>query len=193
MNVGHFKRCKFTYRFSLSSFSNEPPRKQTIEKWKHDKTRLRNKTTNFLINVPTLFAALDPAYPLYDGKGLNERLHVDDAQFVAVIHTSGKFISFEDSLGHADFYPNGGKFPQPLCMDTSLSKFSTKERVVEPREPEGSLGMLIFIIEIPQNILHHFKISLGVFFKESIYSVVKLRMTFIGEIVDRRLRVFYSR
>jgi len=38
-----------------------------------------------------------------------------DAQFVDVIHTSGPVFGFLAPLGHADFYPNNGKIPQPGC------------------------------------------------------------------------------
>ncbi|KAL6986587.1 hypothetical protein U1Q18_051233, partial [Sarracenia purpurea var. burkii] len=60
--------------------------------------------------------ALDPAYPLYHHRDPSGRLDVNDAEFVQVIHTSGNFISFEDNIGHVDFYPNSGKLPQPLCL-----------------------------------------------------------------------------
>lgn len=63
--------------------------------------------------------ALDPAYPLYYRRNSNDRLDVNDAEFVQVIHTSGNFISFEDSVGHVDFYPNSGKLPQPLCLHSN--------------------------------------------------------------------------
>ncbi|CAI6348331.1 unnamed protein product [Macrosiphum euphorbiae] len=43
----------------------------------------------------------------------NERLSIDDAEFVDVIHTAGGTLGVMESLGHADFYPNGGKAPQP--------------------------------------------------------------------------------
>lgn len=62
-------------------------------------------------------AALDPAFPIYNQKPDSERLHINDAEFVQVIHTCGHHVSFETSLGHVDFYPNGGTFPQPDCID----------------------------------------------------------------------------
>ena len=43
------------------------------------------------------------------------RLDSTDAQFVDVIHTSGTAFGFLAPIGHADFYPNSGKFPQPGC------------------------------------------------------------------------------
>ncbi|XP_061724916.1 phospholipase A1 2-like [Cydia pomonella] len=37
------------------------------------------------------------------------------AVFVDVIHTCGGALGIQDNSGHADFYPNGGKSPQPGC------------------------------------------------------------------------------
>ncbi|EFN83416.1 pancreatic lipase-related protein 2 [Harpegnathos saltator] len=62
---------------------------------------------------------LDPASPLFETiSGIVDpeyRLDPTDAQFVDVIHTSGPAFGFLAPLGHADFYPNNGKFPQPGC------------------------------------------------------------------------------
>lgn len=62
---------------------------------------------------------LDPASPLFETfPGIVDpefRLDPTDAQFVDVIHTSGPAFGFLAPLGHADFYPNNGKFPQPGC------------------------------------------------------------------------------
>nr|CAD7267387.1 unnamed protein product [Timema shepardi] len=48
---------------------------------------------------------MDPAAPLSS----------NDASFVEVIHTCAGLLGWVDPLGHADFYPNGGKLPQPGC------------------------------------------------------------------------------
>ncbi|XP_076546775.1 endothelial lipase isoform X2 [Osmia lignaria lignaria] len=62
---------------------------------------------------------LDPASPLFETiSGIVDpefRLDPTDAQFVDVIHTSGPAFGFLAPLGHADFYPNNGTFPQPGC------------------------------------------------------------------------------
>jgi len=62
---------------------------------------------------------LDPASPLFETiSGIVDpeyRLDPTDAQFVDVIHTSGPVFGFLAPLGHADFYPNNGKIPQPGC------------------------------------------------------------------------------
>lgn len=58
--------------------------------------------------------ALDPASVLFDYFETDKRLSETDAEYVQVIHTDGGHYSFEFPLGHADFYPNGGK-NQPGC------------------------------------------------------------------------------
>lgn len=72
-----------------------------------------------LNNYYLKFSGLDPASPLFETiSGVVDseyRLDPTDAQFVDVIHTSGTAFGFLAPLGHADFYPNNGKFPQPGC------------------------------------------------------------------------------
>ncbi|KAG8195855.1 hypothetical protein JTE90_008547 [Oedothorax gibbosus] len=57
---------------------------------------------------------LDPASPLFEGYDSNIKLDPSDANFVDVIHSNGNSFlkgglgTFEP-LGHADFYPNGGR------------------------------------------------------------------------------------
>ena len=62
---------------------------------------------------------MDPASPLFEtASGVVDpdfRLDPTDAQFVDVIHTSGTAFGFLTAIGHVDFYPNSGKFPQPGC------------------------------------------------------------------------------
>lgn len=61
---------------------------------------------------------LDPAYPLYYDLGDNEELNKNDAKFVDIIHTDKGICGGPISTGHADFYPNGGGRPQPMCGDS---------------------------------------------------------------------------
>ncbi|KAG5310063.1 LIPP lipase, partial [Acromyrmex insinuator] len=69
--------------------------------------------------VGRITEGLDPASPLFETiSGVVDpeyRLDPTDAQFVDVIHTSGPVFGFLAPLGHADFYPNNGKIPQPGC------------------------------------------------------------------------------
>lgn len=58
---------------------------------------------------------LDPARPLYTIENTENRLAAGDAEFVDAIHACGGLLSFEEPIGDADFFPNGGKPPQPGC------------------------------------------------------------------------------
>ncbi|XP_018323783.1 lipase member H-like [Agrilus planipennis] len=61
-----------------------------------------------------VIVGLDPAGPLYFNNITENRLHPSDAQFVHAIHTCGGRLGYDDSLGTADYRPNGGK-DQPGC------------------------------------------------------------------------------
>ncbi|XP_053691228.1 phospholipase A1-like [Sabethes cyaneus] len=64
-------------------------------------------------NLSTI-VALDPALPLFSLQDVENRVDIDDAAYVQVIHTNGGFLGFLDPIGMADFYPNGGA-TQPGC------------------------------------------------------------------------------
>lgn len=67
---------------------------------------------------------LDPAGPGFEIVHYitKNSLSTDDAQFVDVIHTAGGTAGYYGTLGHADFYPNGGTPVQPGCENgTDLS------------------------------------------------------------------------
>lgn len=57
---------------------------------------------------------MDPAKPLYERSSPEDRLDQTDADFVDVIHTNGDQNGLLKSIGHIDFFPNGGK-RQPAC------------------------------------------------------------------------------
>ncbi|XP_065205840.1 pancreatic lipase-related protein 2-like [Planococcus citri] len=59
---------------------------------------------------------LDPAYILYSKTPPERRLDSSQADLVEVVHTSGGYVGFEKPLGHRDFFPNGGVWPQPGCV-----------------------------------------------------------------------------
>lgn len=56
---------------------------------------------------------LDPAGPLFTIDDTNDRLDTTDAGYVEIIHTCAE-LGFDSSIGHSDFYPNGGS-AQPGC------------------------------------------------------------------------------
>ncbi|KAF4517965.1 hypothetical protein B566_EDAN005332 [Ephemera danica] len=58
---------------------------------------------------------LDPAAVWINLDRLEDRLDPGDAPFVDLIHTDGGNFGLDISIGHADFYPNGGKATQPGC------------------------------------------------------------------------------
>jgi len=59
--------------------------------------------------------ALDPANPLFDVASDANRTTPDDADFVQVIHTAcNGILGMFEPMGHADYYPNGGR-AQPGC------------------------------------------------------------------------------
>lgn len=58
---------------------------------------------------------LDPAGPLFEGRDPVQRLDPSDAAFVDVVHTDGGQLGYMAPLGHADFYPDGGRHAMPGC------------------------------------------------------------------------------
>ncbi|CAH1987713.1 unnamed protein product [Acanthoscelides obtectus] len=51
---------------------------------------------------------LDPAWPLFSSSDTESRLDYTDAKYVQVIHTCAGRLGFPISIGHSDYYPNGG-------------------------------------------------------------------------------------
>ena len=71
-------------------------------------------------------SALDPADPYFQDTDNKVRLDPSDAKFVDVIHTdSSTMLSLgmgaKQSMGHLDFFPNGGT-DQPGCPAGLRSK-----------------------------------------------------------------------
>lgn len=53
---------------------------------------------------------MDPALPSFTDAKPGERISIDDAKHVQIIHTNGGFLGFDKPIGHFDYYPNGGVF-----------------------------------------------------------------------------------
>lgn len=87
---------------------------------KHIKNRLHISSLKNHFNVFRCFGALctglDPAKPSYENSEPKDRLDINDAKFVDIIHTGGDDLGIFKPLGHIDFYPNGGR-SQPGCDD----------------------------------------------------------------------------
>lgn len=66
-----------------------------------------------------MFTGLDPAGPLWVNNG--NALNRYSGQYVEAIHTDGHILGIFHPIGHADFYPNGGKNPQPGCWVSTCS------------------------------------------------------------------------
>lgn len=52
--------------------------------------------------------------------GIDGHLTSSDAKFVDVIHTDGGIFGFPNPIGHADYYPNGGRPLQPGCSASNF-------------------------------------------------------------------------
>ncbi|XP_001948097.2 lipase member H-B [Acyrthosiphon pisum] len=62
---------------------------------------------------------LDPAGPGFEYVSFrSDYLDDTDATFVDVIHTAIGTAGYSKAIGHADFYPNEGKPPQPGCLES---------------------------------------------------------------------------
>lgn len=75
-------------------------------------------------------AGLDPSSFGFESSNFTKKSYVslfpNDAKFVDVIYTSlGQYlgISISNTVGHANFYPNGGHYPQPGCKFYFPCKF----------------------------------------------------------------------
>ncbi|KPJ11708.1 Pancreatic lipase-related protein 2 [Papilio machaon] len=66
---------------------------------------------------PARVTGLDPAGPQWGGN--SNALNRNSGQYVECIHTDGRLLGIMNAIGDADFYPNGGRNPQPGCT-TSL-------------------------------------------------------------------------
>lgn len=71
--------------------------------------------------LPVIYG-LDPALPLFRYENINGRLHVNDADYVEIIHTSVGSYGYDHPMGHVDFYINYG-YNQPGCFFNECSHF----------------------------------------------------------------------
>ncbi|XP_030768030.1 pancreatic triacylglycerol lipase-like [Sitophilus oryzae] len=81
------------------------------------------------VRIPRI-TALDPAYPEFPIQDRTKRLANTDADYIDVIHTDSGIFGFPVSIGHSDFYPNGGRALQPGCQPSYLASQQIVEQVV---------------------------------------------------------------
>ena len=74
---------------------------------------------------------LDPALPSFSLKNRITRLDSSDAAFVDVIHTNGGQLGFPWSIGHIDFYVNGGAL-QPRCPFADYRTLNSSNKCTQP-------------------------------------------------------------
>ena len=68
---------------------------------------------------PNRVTGLDPAGPRWGGN--NQALNRNAGAYVEAIHTDGGLLGIFDRIAHGDFYPNGGRNPQPGCRVSTCS------------------------------------------------------------------------
>ncbi|XP_068628258.1 pancreatic triacylglycerol lipase-like [Battus philenor] len=68
---------------------------------------------------PRRVTGLDPAGPRWGGN--SNALNRNAGRYVECIHTDGGLLGIFDPIGHADFYPNGGRNRQPGCAHSACS------------------------------------------------------------------------
>lgn len=59
---------------------------------------------------------LDPAGPLFKRNDTENKVARGDAKFVEIIHTCAGLYGDDEQLGDADYWPNGGTYPQSGCV-----------------------------------------------------------------------------
>ncbi|KAJ8736506.1 hypothetical protein PYW08_007162 [Mythimna loreyi] len=68
---------------------------------------------------PSRVTGLDPAGPNWGGNP--NALNPNAGVYVEAIHTDGGLLGIFDRVANADFYPNGGRNPQPGCWVSTCS------------------------------------------------------------------------
>ncbi|RZC39616.1 Lipase domain containing protein [Asbolus verrucosus] len=59
----------------------------------------------------------------------SRRLTRTDADYIDVIHTDAGVLGLPISVGHADFYPNGGRALQPGCQPSYLVQIRLVDQI----------------------------------------------------------------
>ncbi|KAJ3625097.1 hypothetical protein MTP99_018662 [Tenebrio molitor] len=80
------------------------------------------------LRIPRI-TALDPAFPEYSLRDPSRRLTRTDADYIDVIHTDAGIFGLPIAVGHADFFPNGGRALQPGCQPSYLVQLRLVDQI----------------------------------------------------------------
>ncbi|XP_031815020.1 lipase member H isoform X2 [Sarcophilus harrisii] len=81
---------------------------------------------------------IDPAGPGFNNAPIKMRLDYTDAQFVDIIHSDAYGLGISHSIGHLDFYPNGGR-NQPGCPTSIFAGYYAdhwKNDIIKRHHPQ---------------------------------------------------------
>nr|XP_021200296.2 pancreatic triacylglycerol lipase [Helicoverpa armigera] len=92
---------------------------------------------------------LDPAGPNWGGN--SNALNGNDGQYVEAIHTDGGLLGIFDRIANGDFYPNGGRNPQPGCWISTCSHSRAPELFASSVRTNHFVGRLCSNINQAQN------------------------------------------
>ncbi|KAJ0182668.1 hypothetical protein K1T71_002037 [Dendrolimus kikuchii] len=98
---------------------------------------------------PRRITGLDPAGPRWGNNNL--ALNANNAQYVEIIHTDGGLLGIFDRIGNSDFYPNGGRNPQPGCWISTCSHSRAYEFFASSIRTDHFVGRLCGNINQAQN------------------------------------------
>ncbi|XP_063903693.1 pancreatic triacylglycerol lipase [Zophobas morio] len=80
------------------------------------------------LRIPRI-TALDPAFPEFSLRDSSRRISRTDADYIDVIHTDAGVLGLPIPVGHADFYPNGGRALQPGCQPSYLVQLRLVDQI----------------------------------------------------------------
>ncbi|XP_013194663.1 pancreatic triacylglycerol lipase [Amyelois transitella] len=99
---------------------------------------------------PARVTGLDPAGPLWGGN--SNALNSQAGQYVEAIHTDGGLLGIFDQIADSDFYPNGGRNPQPGCWISTCSHSRAYQLFAATVQFNHLAGRLCNSIQQAQNV-----------------------------------------
>lgn len=93
---------------------------------------------------------MDPAGPLWGGN--SNALNRNAGQYVEAIHTDGGLLGIFDPIADSDFYPNGGRNPQPGCWINTCSHSRAPELMASSIRTNHFIGRLCSNLNQAQNV-----------------------------------------